>query len=712
MLLSNEVGNLTFSNIGAVGEFKIKNSAKAFSILSSGLYSNKIRAIIRELSTNALDSHVGVGKADLPFEVHLPTIFEPWFAVRDFGMGLDRDQVVNIYTTYFDSTKTHSNDFIGALGLGSKSPFSYTENFTVTAIKNGIKGIYSAFINEMGVPSIAEMLSELTDEENGVEVKFSVTDRHDYNSFQSEARTVFKWFTHKPTIIGVNNFEHISPSYLEENIIPNVHVTNGRTCTAVMGNISYPLSDIPEVEKHFGELRYLLDCGLVLEFGIGDLDFAASREQLSYIPLTIKSIRAKLETLNDNLANHLAAKADAITNEWERAFFLYEKQGIPLYKSAVIKYVADTKFSLYDPKAYYGRKSFIYPVADLTARGLDLRSFRSSHGSCSKITEFSTHVNGAYVKAREISVDSEVVIVLNDLKTGCLARARYHYNNARKIATVFCVSHSSDDLTVRQVEYDKFVAELHNPPVIVKASELTKKERKTPVSTQGIATLVLKPNRRSGVEDAYTWEQYSGAIDEDETYYYVCLNNHDPITLDGAAFNIKRIKGLMDECGVSGISSIRIFGVRKNRINEIKKLDNWVWIEDILKEETAKISNEHIASLIATEILDNYYTKVYTSKRVQQLVGPDSDYAKYLCKTGSIARATGNVSQLAELCKMYGNTLQVDNVKNMLLTGKKGLYEKYPLLKYFKTDNDTSRHETIEQEHCIAEYIKLIDKQT
>ena len=146
------------SNVGNVGEFKIRNSAKAFSILSSGLYANKIRAIVRELSCNAVDSHIAAGRAGTPFDVHLPNDMEQWFAIRDYGTGLDADQVANIYTTYFESTKTGSNDFIGALGLGSKSPFSYTDNFSITAIKNGRKGIYTAFINENGIPSIAQML--------------------------------------------------------------------------------------------------------------------------------------------------------------------------------------------------------------------------------------------------------------------------------------------------------------------------------------------------------------------------------------------------------------------------------------------------------------------------------------------------------------------------------------------------------------------------
>jgi HSP90 family molecular chaperone len=168
------------SNVGQIGEFRIRNSAKAFNILSSGLYANKIRAIVRELSCNAVDSHVAAGRSETPFDIHLPNQLEPWFAIRDYGTGLSHEQVTNIYTTYFESTKTNSNDFIGALGLGSKSPFSYTDNFTVTAIKDGIKGIYSAFINAEGVPSIAKMGEEETTEPSGVEVKFSVNDRWDF----------------------------------------------------------------------------------------------------------------------------------------------------------------------------------------------------------------------------------------------------------------------------------------------------------------------------------------------------------------------------------------------------------------------------------------------------------------------------------------------------------------------------------------------------
>ena len=345
MIINNApVNEAIVSNVGEIGEFRIRNSAKAFNILSSGLYANKIRAIVRELSCNAVDSHVAAGKADTPFDVHLPSQLEPWFSIRDYGTGLTHEQVTNIYTTYFESTKTNSNEFIGALGLGSKSPFSYTDNFTVTAVKDGKRGIYSAFINESGVPSIALMMTEETDEPAGVEVKFSVNDYWDFSKFSDEARNVYTYFKLRPVVTGDNNFQFRDVTYETENIIPGVHHKQGSyRSMALMGNIAYPI-EVPNAEKNLGSLNELLGCGLDMEFDIGELDFQASREGLSYIPQTIASIKRKLEAVNTKLAVFITDEANKIENLWERALFLESKMRDSLWKAAVEKYIVDNNF--------------------------------------------------------------------------------------------------------------------------------------------------------------------------------------------------------------------------------------------------------------------------------------------------------------------------------------------------------------------------------
>lgn len=702
MKLDVATTEVVLSNVNSTGEFKIRNSAKAFSILSSGLYSNKIRAIIRELACNAVDSHVGAGKKDIPFEVHLPSMLEPWFAVRDFGMGLDGNQVVNIYTTYFESTKTESNDFIGALGLGSKSPFSYTDNFTVTAIKHGVQRIYSAFINEEGVPSIAEMSEELTDQQNGVEVKFSVTDRSDYNTFRAETAQVFQWFTLQPIITG-NSLVVQPVVYVEKNIVPGVHIRGDRTSIALMGNISYPLGNIPQVEKHFGDLASLLDCGLVIEFTIGELDFAASREQLSFIPLTLNSIKNKLELLNANLANHLALQADAIAHPWERAHFLSKQSELRLYKSAVRKYVTDTKFELYDLSQHDGKKTFQLIVAELNKTGLTLSGMLCSSSSSSKIKNHHAYINNEYVNTFNVQVDPKVVIVLNDLKIGIIAGARHHftnYNNGHR-AIVICVSHSDPDLTVRQAAYDAFLKSLHNPPVVMKASELEKKPSQPRIATNSIAHIQLKTNCRAGYSTSYMWTPSDTEFDEDETYYYVPLCNHDAIDAKGNKYDFFTIKAAMDKCGIKNISDIHVYGVRKNRIAEISNLDNWVNLTDKLTEETGKVSDTQIASLVVAEILDSYSDRVYTNAQVATNAGPDSYYSKYFEKYGRIKRIEGDVAELTMLCANYGKAVEVGKIRKEIQDTKINLYKKYPLLSHI------AKADWVD----IATYIKLIDKQ-
>jgi len=135
-------------------QFTIKATGKAFRILSSGLYKDKILAIVRELSCNAYDAHVAVGTPTRPFDVHLPSVLEPHFSVRDYGPALSSDQIDNVFSTYFESTKTETNDQIGGLGLGCKSPLSYVDSFNVISRLEGFKRTYTVFFDEKDTPSI------------------------------------------------------------------------------------------------------------------------------------------------------------------------------------------------------------------------------------------------------------------------------------------------------------------------------------------------------------------------------------------------------------------------------------------------------------------------------------------------------------------------------------------------------------------------------
>ena len=153
MKLADRTVEVHSVGINSANQFSIAQTSKMFKILSDSLYSDKVMAVIRELATNAHDSHVSAGNHN-PFLVKLPTSADPNFSVRDYGTGLSREDMESMYTTYGASNKNDSNDFVGCLGLGSKSPFAYTKSFTTTSYFNGMQYTYIAAIDDAGVPNL------------------------------------------------------------------------------------------------------------------------------------------------------------------------------------------------------------------------------------------------------------------------------------------------------------------------------------------------------------------------------------------------------------------------------------------------------------------------------------------------------------------------------------------------------------------------------
>ena len=271
--------------------FRIDTGPKAFKILSSGIYTHKIRAVIRELSCNAADAHVDAGHKD-PFDIQLPTSLDPRFVIRDYGTGLDDAAIRNLYQTYFASTKTNSNDFIGALGLGSKSPFSYTDTFSVVSYVDGIARGYTAYIDK-GEPKIAPTFEEGTDEPNGLKITVP-TKGNDSDKWRWEARYLFRTFNDiKPNIINASGLEVNYFDPFDNYLIKNTPFEENGVY-AVMGKIVYP------IPKEYYKNTWVSSLGTVfIAFELGSLDINPSREDLSLDEETIEAIRSRIAEVDE-----------------------------------------------------------------------------------------------------------------------------------------------------------------------------------------------------------------------------------------------------------------------------------------------------------------------------------------------------------------------------------------------------------------------------
>jgi len=277
-------------------KFSIEASSKAFFILSDGLYSNKILAVVRELSTNAYDSHVEAGKAHIPFDVHLPTQLDPVFFIRDYGTSMSHEDCMQLYTTYFRSTRNNSNDAVGCLGLGSKAPFAYSDSFSVEAYLNGKKRLYTGYKNEDGNPVFSLLDESDTIEQDGIKVSINVQS-YDVNKFVAEARTVYKFFNVRPNFVGASLSFPAPKKVLEGN---NWYFDDDDYDNLViMGQIAYPILSSQFRDSETDKQAQFIDysSGLRIFVDIGDVDITPSREALSYSKETKKNIASKINSI-------------------------------------------------------------------------------------------------------------------------------------------------------------------------------------------------------------------------------------------------------------------------------------------------------------------------------------------------------------------------------------------------------------------------------
>jgi hypothetical protein len=289
-------------------KLRIASNAKAFKALIDKLYSDKPRAVVRELWSNAYDAHCAIGKPDLPFDTHVPTTFEPWFSVRDFGPGMDAKFVETLYRTVFESTKDQDNNAVGKWGLGSKSPWAYTDSFTVTCYDGASMRSYSAYIDEDQFPNFKLMLEQPSDEPCGVEVRVPVR-TSDIYTFQTAIQRVAVGFDTKPNVgdsslvmtsvgdvassSGKDWFYIASYSDLDSGI-KEFDSTNSY---AWQGCVLYPID--PTLIPNMTEAEEaILSGGFIIRFPIGAIDINPAREGLSYDVATVRALKEATERVS------------------------------------------------------------------------------------------------------------------------------------------------------------------------------------------------------------------------------------------------------------------------------------------------------------------------------------------------------------------------------------------------------------------------------
>lgn len=697
----------------SAGQFRIRNSAKAFSILSSGLYANKPLAIVRELSCNAYDSHVAAGKKDVPFDLHLPTVWEPFFAIRDYGTGLNHDQVINIYTTYFESTKTQSNDFIGALGLGSKSPFSYTDNFSVTAFKDGVKRNYSAFIDDTGVPSIALLEESETSEPNGVEVKFAISNRDDFYKFENSAAHALTYFDPIPNFTGAAVVVN-KPTYRTEIELPDgIRQMSRRQSVAVMGNIAYPI-ELPKGSIDNG-LQDLLNCGLELTFNIGELDFQASREGLSYIPMTIDAIKTKLTFLRDSLKDLLETAIKQWTGDkWEKTEKMMELASQAMWRAAIDSYLTahPDEFHIvkdqYKQWAVFSREITEYDAAEFNAK-IDMFTLdhRGSPVQRKMIIRAYDYKTQAYKPSYHFNVNSGIRFVVADEKIGSVEKTKYNVPTLLKDnrrSAVYLIRPVNPNMPIDPKFWDMFA----NPDSarITKSSDLVKKpvSKTAPsVSTGPVQVMRMTESYRGDWIFKPVAIDLTNPVDVKNKKYYINVSGYAPTDALFKGISIPKLMDLLSETDTTELI-VDVYAIRKGATWVNDRAD-WVKLEDHLNE----FFNKYVATVESVKAAANisHQTLALFEQRVANKVAKTSPYRAAAERAMKIRRlrelSTLSITRVMNFLKINmpaGKPDQtvVDDIAFITTTANR-----YPVI------FNTLTYIRTEHEHIYTDYIKFID---
>lgn len=625
MIIQQDVSAPVITSIGATPtKFKIKASAKAFKILS-GFYSEPILAIPRELGANAWDAHVKAKNTNKMFEVHAPNSLEPWFSIRDFGVGLSPTDIEQIYTTYFESTKTGENDSDGCMGLGSKTPFNYTENFMVTSYFNGTKHTYSCFIDGSGSPNIMPVSNDPTTEHNGLEIKFGVKIA-DISMFVDKVTRAYEPFRFRPTIVGANiTFAPRQYSFEGTNWALKKKSTDRYTKNdnrAFMGNYSYPIS-YEALRGYMNEhakdsdiknkiYNMLSGGGFDFFFNIGDLEVAPNKEQLQYdadhrtASAIYKMAEVALRELHEKINSQLAVPKTM----WEAMslYLRYNSYGGEF--SQIRGIIGDINIKFNGVNIESGNESVdsVNLKLKLTTRGLDIYSApklpeKFTVGSLSYRRESDKFVirdRGHYTSNEK--GEFPIFFYTNDdnlkktrirhfLKTkfplGNIPEAMIVIDKSLgfKVFKAHCAYLGVPDTTIYNIE------ELPIPPRAPR--------EKTTATTDEIHFVHTSWFEKVSHRDYFSWGKQANTFDSNETYYYVDFYYSDPVTPEngsiGEAFN-NMIRFLIDKEVISSKKVETIWGINvKNK--RLLKTGKWINVYELAKKEVEKHRKEIEQSL-------------------------------------------------------------------------------------------------------------------
>lgn len=317
MEVAKTIDRVTHAVIGGqeAESMGIADDPAFYHMLSSTLYSDEKKAVVRETLCNAWDAHIEAGCTDKPLEVSLTT---DKLSIQDFGLGICRHMIKPIYGIYGASTKKANSEVTGGFGLGCKAPFAYADHFEVVSCHQGEKTIYRMSKSSgavMGKPSIQAIVSVPTTD-TGITVSMAIK-YQDRDRFSDLVRQVASQGGMKVNfngeVIEPMPFELAKHGYLimsrEKLSATNseIFVRYGNVVYPVEANNAYHSSYQKIVtflarlrkQGHYYQMSSVQHWAIVFQAEPNTISVTPSRESLSMSAHTIKTLTGLINKFDD-----------------------------------------------------------------------------------------------------------------------------------------------------------------------------------------------------------------------------------------------------------------------------------------------------------------------------------------------------------------------------------------------------------------------------
>jgi hypothetical protein len=271
-------------------QFGISDNKIVYDILRNKLYQDPIGAICREIACNSRDANRENGKSHIPIQIKISDSIEDIgitgdmsISFKDSGPGINPERMNKVFLLYGESTKRDSNTQTGGFGLGAKTPFAYSDTFSIITVcpdKNGkkkTKYVYVAAIDESEKGSMYLFRKEKTTEETGTEIIVPIksVDRGD---FERKSLKYTQLWDVQAELINFRESRNPYRKYSFEGF--DIYSSSNNTAIAVVDGIPYPT----DLHTHG-----YFTVGFPFENGV--LDLGAGRETLQDTQTNKKIIR-------------------------------------------------------------------------------------------------------------------------------------------------------------------------------------------------------------------------------------------------------------------------------------------------------------------------------------------------------------------------------------------------------------------------------------